>query len=124
MKNNKEFIIFSLDTRDIKTSLEDGAAILRVNHIPFKRVIGTYKNTQEVSYLVPSVYQDQVLRLAKEMDQESILEVDGNKNAVLRYIEDGRVERLGRFTKVSEDEALNLDSWTRDIQTGDYYAVR
>lgn len=89
---------------------------------------GRYKGSQERSILVLIPEGDgsqefsTVLRIARAFQQESVLYVDGEREACLRYLDgEGRWEHIGHWSRVSEAEAQARDSYTE--ARGAFYAV-
>lgn len=94
-----------------------------MDHAP---TLGSYKGTPERSCMVMaeegSYEFDACISLARRYGQESILFVDGGRNAVLIMIETGAEAKLpGRFRPVTAEAAATLDAWTQ--RNGQHYAV-
>lgn len=101
-------------------------ATLKWRGMDFSPTLGSYKGTPERSCLVlaeeGSYEFDACISLAKRYGQESILFVDGGRNAVLIMVETGAESRLpGTFKPVSAATAATLDAWTQ--RNGQHYAV-
>jgi len=122
-------IIFSVFQKDVS---EDAnymntikvESMLKRTNIPFKAVQGVYKGTKEESFIIDLKYINAAMELARHYNQESILVIDANSNATLKYMP-VTVESdsyLGIFQEVLESTAKTLDAYTYDIETGTYYA--
>lgn len=119
-------IIFS-----VNTPLDKPAELLYVQAslngmVPVKQVQGCYKDQLEVSYVAAITGKSiskaaqllKVWELAKKNNQESILFVDEGRNAMLKYLESGDYDMLGKLERVSPKEAMDYnDAWTRDGST-------
>lgn len=91
----------------------------------FRKVSGAYKGKPETSYMVLIDSDDQLpslYRLAEAFKQESVLLLDSNGYAAL-FDADGRhLAELGKFVRVSREEAVEQDAWT--YVDGAYYITR
>jgi hypothetical protein len=105
------------------------ASQLLARDFEIAQVRGSYGGTEEDSFLVLCDPQtehyrfDMLKQLAKRYGQESILVVDAERSALLRFM-DERVsaEPLpGKFQAVDSVTAHKLHGWTR--REGQYYAV-
>lgn len=128
-KTKPAFVLFALNLEskalELKTLADHGIT-------KFKAVDGSYKGSKESAYLVPLGPLNgfdtliKVHRLAKEFNQESILEVDVNRNAQLIYM-DAKFQvptKLGKFQNVSKFEAIASDAYTFDPSTNYYYIAK
>jgi hypothetical protein len=92
--------------------------------VPFKQLVGCYKNEMETCYLValekggPTVENiklvDKVLKFAEKNHQESVLLVDVARNARLLYLEDKLTKSIGVFQKSFPAAAIASGNWTLD----------
>ncbi len=64
---------------------------------------------------------DEVTNIAKSFNQESILIVDENRVATLRYLNTNQDTKLGQFVSITALEAQSLENWTLDGTN--YYSV-
>ena len=94
----------------------------------FKKVKGVYKGVSEDSFLVSVVdtpLEEAALKiLARDFNQESILYVDGNRNATLIFVDFNNESKQllkGKFQAVPDHVAKQLENTTFDGK--DYYAV-
>ena len=129
MKNqNSKFYIFSVYTTT-KTEEENKldhlntlTELYRIGRLATS-VNGAYKGIEETSILIidePGV-ETQVVRLCKQFNQESFLEVSAfDREAKLNYL-DGKITQLGKFKAVDKVTALTKDSWTE--KDGQFYIV-
>ncbi len=101
------------------------ANALRQFGFALERVNGCYTGQTEPSLLAfPFIGQGlsaeaDLLRLARDFDQESVLAVDGTRRAALVYTADGSREPLGDFKHVTEAEALKHGAYT--VHHGQYF---
>lgn len=86
---------------------------------------GCYKGDTEISFIVktPDVTTFNVLySIAKnQFDQESVLYVDGDSNAMLMYSENFGMESIGVYSQVNPKRIEELDAYT--IVDGSVYSV-
>lgn len=111
-----------------ETELDDlamlRAAGLRARVV--KHVVGSYKGQTSPSYIIDvggrgehygwtdDAALEQVMRLAAQAGQESVLFLNNKREAKLIYCDDFKSTNLGQFVAVSRDEALKQDGWTLD----------
>ena len=97
---------------------------LHQEHIAFKECIGSYYGCIELSFIVDADHTAEVLTIALQHAQDSILYLDQDCNAELIFPCDSRPnEALGRFKRITQAEAFDLDAWTYDKSTDSYYAA-
>lgn len=126
-------IIFSVTRPDTSTSENFrnhmlAGSLLKSLNVGFQELGGLYKGQAEVSFAVNVPFTAleptlaEIRKIAKRYNQDSILYVDNEKNA---YVDDliGSVERVGKYLKLTRDEALRHKSYNVDLHTGDFYAV-
>ena len=129
MKNqNSKFYIFSVYTT---TKTEEQNKLDHLNTLTelyrsgrlAAQVNGAYKGIEETSILIidePGV-EAQVVRLCKQFNQESFLEVTAfDRDAKLNYL-DGTIAQLGKFKAVDKAIALTKNAWTE--KDGQFYIV-
>lgn len=120
--NIKPVIIFALNkaTRldDLKECWSEGLK----NIVP---LLGVYNNVSENSYLVEDTEKNfkAVYTLAKRYNQESILTLDQDRNAVLEYLDSNLKKPIGKLRAITRDEALTLNAWSYNEYTDTYYSV-
>jgi hypothetical protein len=76
---------------------------------------GCYQGECEDSRVVPLHWADsldKVRRIARGLDQESILVIDEGDNARLEFIDGGDVVDIGKWTRVDKSLASSLEAWT------------
>ena len=136
MKKNDAFIIFSVFQSRLSKdeNLENHKKVL--NHLKtfglrFKVVEGVYRGESELSILVPVINQvfdySTVEQLAHIYNQHSILFVDSDRNAELRFmvksfdasLNQVKSEKLGKFIATTKGIATQCNSYTKD--GNDYY---
>ena len=136
MKKKDAFVIFSVfQTRLSKDeNLENHKKVLRhlkTFGLRFKVVEGVYRGETELSIMVPVINQvfdySTVEQLAHIYDQQSILFVDSDRNAELRFmvkafdasLNQVKSEKLGKFIATTKGIATQCNSYTKD--GNDYY---
>ena len=121
MMLNKFYVLLSGATSNPD---EDNTALvrdyLRNGVISFEECLGVYKGECEVSFC--ALADDfgavgDLLRLAKNCDQESIMVVDARNKAFLIYCDDCRIESLGQMFQ--SENCVSYDSYT--LLNGIYY---
>lgn len=121
MNNKKRFLILS------NNNIERLESRLTQSGLSYKKVLGSYKNVSETSFVVIAS-EDHALDFARfeafhADTQESILIVDEDRKARLEFA-NGSTIPLGDFQAVSSIEATSLDGWTLDLETYQYYGVK
>ena len=132
LTNNKEsFVIISaeLSTLTPKENELRTRALQRnldYSEIPYKKVTGVYKGTEEVSFLV--ITAGVPWPLVEQFKQESALFVGKEREAILHYNNSFKAygdikfpERVGTFQVVSEARAKQQDCYTYDHEKNLYY---
>ena len=136
MKKKDAFVIFSVFQSRLSKdeNLENHKKVL--NHLKtfglrFKVVEGVYRGESELSILVPVINQvfdlATVEQLAHIYDQHSILFVDSDRNAELRFmvkafdasLNQVKSEKLGKFIATTKGIATQCENYTKD--GNDYY---
>lgn len=74
--------------------------------------VGVYKGHKEESRIVHGLSQYQVLLLAREFDQESVLEMDEELNGRLIFPSSPAVN-LGKLQEVDDHSAMRGEAYTR-----------
>ena len=136
MKKKDAFVIFSVfQTRLSKDeNLENHEKVLKhlkTFGLRFKVVEGVYRGESELSILVPVINQvfdlSTVEQLAHIYNQHSILFVDSDRNAELRFmvksfdasLNQVKSEKLGKFIATTKGIATQCENYTKD--GNDYY---
>ena len=137
MKKKDAFVIFSVFQSRLSKdeNLENHKKVLRhlkTFGLRFKVVEGVYRGETELSIMVPVINQvfdySTVEQLAHIYDQQSILFVDSDRNAELRFMvkafdaslnELPKSEKLGKFIATTKGIATQCNSYTKD--GNDYY---
>ena len=138
IKNKKDaFIIFSVfqDRLSRADNLENHNKVLKhlkTFDLRFKVVEGVYRGESELSIMVPVINQvfdySTVEQLAHIYNQHSILFVDSDRNAELRFMvqpfdaslnELPKSEKLGKFISTTKGIATQCQNYTKD--GNDYY---
>lgn len=117
-RDNQQYIIMALNTSD------DSFVFNHVDIKPIKHLIGSYKGTEENSYLLPA--NGDVLRLAKCYEQESIVKLgtmsNGKRKATVLDTISQRPLLTGDWVNVGTIKP-DSDAWTYDIETGNYFII-
>jgi hypothetical protein len=126
MNTRSRFVLFSIERPNNKNDSYKPDTGLRLSKYGFKQVIGSYNGQTEDSYMVLANEDDalnEVIAIAKEFNQESILVVDENRIATLQFLTSpANATILGSWTPIEALEAQSLENWTLD-QTN-YYTVK
>ena len=136
MKKKDAFVIFSVFQSRLSKdeNLENHKKVLR--HLKdfglnYKVVEGVYRGESELSILVPVINQvfdlATVEQLAHIYEQHSILFVDSDRNAELRFmvkafdasLNQVKSEKLGKFIATTKGIATQCENYTKD--GNDYY---
>jgi len=136
MNKKDAFVIFSVfQTRLSKDeNLENHKKVLKhlkTFGLRFKVVEGVYRGETELSIMVPVINQvfdySTVEQLAHIYEQHSILFVDSDRNAELRFmvkafdasLNQVKSEKLGKFVATTKGIATQCENYTKD--GNDYY---
>ena len=136
MKKNDAFVIFSVFQSRLSKdeNLENHRKVLKhlkTFGLRFKVVEGVYRGESELSILVPVINQvfdySTIEQLAHIYDQHSILFVDSDRNAELRFmvksfdasLNQVKSEKLGKFVATTKGIATQCENYTKD--GNDYY---
>ncbi len=114
------FYLISAELSD-KTSEENSNAtedlesyLTKVNML-FKPVTGVYKGVMEQSFLVLTINPYGMISLAEQYGQESVLFVDGNREATLIFTDAETPPRyVGKWTSIIASEAVRSENYTQD----------
>ena len=131
MNKKDAFVIFSVFQSRLSKAdnLENHKKVLR--HLKdfglrFKVVEGVYRGESELSILVPVINQvfdlATVEQLAHVYNQHSILFVDSDRNAELKFmvkafdenLDQVRSEKLGKFIATTKGIATQCENYTKD----------
>jgi len=126
MNNKPRIVFFSIQTPTTNNSDYIGYVESIISKYGFKEVLGSYKGVLEKSYMVIAKEDkalEQVMGLAEQFNQESVLIVDENRKATLKFVDGGELDKteLGNFVSISALEAQNLENWT--LAGTNYYSV-
>jgi len=130
MITESPFIVFSAERSELsdeanhdRTKLLGGALTSR--GIEWQSVAGFYDGRPETSFLVfaqeGDASADQIERLARHYDQESILYVDAQRLAYLLVLKEGRTIELGKFKEIPKSELRATRAYTKVGER--YYAT-
>ena len=132
MNKKDAFVIFSvfqsrLSHQDNLDNHKKTLNHLRAFGLKFKVVEGVYRGESELSILVPVINEvfdlATVEQLAHIYEQHSILFVDSDRNAELRFMvkpfdaslnELPKSEKLGKFVSTTKGIATQCDNYTKD----------
>jgi len=121
-----------LDTVTNWQRTSDLEQYLIVNGVPYKRVLGKYHGETEKSFAVVLAGDvtkreeqlDELLKLAEQFEQDSVLLLDRYRIATLLYPDGRRNETIGTFQVASKHDALKLGDYTYDVDNDLYFIVR
>src|ERR1019366_3210105 len=105
MNTRSRFVLFSIERpNETNEAFKPYVESILTKH-GFKKVLGSYKGTLEDSYMVLANEDkalNEVIILAKEFNQESILVVDENRLATLQFLSSpSNTTILGHWTSIS-----------------------
>ena len=92
-----------------------------------KPLVGVYKGQEERAWLVPvtdAESRQEIVALAKDYNQESVLFSGIDRTTVLHYVETHKVEEIGVLSAVPEDYAKAQESYTLDPESGQYFVAK
>lgn len=98
---------------------------LKLSGYKFKEVLGIYKNSREVSFVVICDRGNELATLldfARDFNQECILFVDQKRKATLIYDQYNQTV-IGTFKACSAKEAVKLDASTYCAELDQWYKV-
>jgi hypothetical protein len=125
MKNKIIFSVFqngySIDENYINTIRMEKE--LKRSKIEFKALQGMYKGIHEESFAIDLKWLNEALALTQRFNQESVLIVDQDGRATLKYLPTNLKPdvNLGYFIQVSESKAKTQDAYTYDMDSETYY---
>lgn len=114
MKNKIIFSVYNGSVNDYTNHIE---ILKRLKSLSAKELQGKYKGSLELSIILDGSFFDAIKIIAKKFKQESILLVDEKGVGRLMYLNDSRLEKIGKFKQISKKEASKLDSWSRVNET-------
>jgi hypothetical protein len=130
---NKKCVILSAELADLDDLVNSARNNQLDNHLKksglsYKHLISCYKNKTESSYLVEYDTLDQrneLEKLAQFYDQETILLLDEDRNAVLYNESEYGLTQipLGKLRDISFNVAKELDAWSYCPVNDQYYGV-
>jgi hypothetical protein len=126
MNMNKEVLIFAVNKQNVNQD-KGYCQAYGIRPENLKCLIGSWEGQMENSYLVDASFLEEVRRLAKHTNQDSVLYLDANRGAYLltretNYQVDEAIY-IGRFISCSEHYAKQQQGWTLDPEHGQYYCV-
>lgn len=110
MKNKLIFSVYNGSPNDYKNHLKILTQLKSLNPV---EVMGQYKGQREMSIVVDALHFNSIKKIARKFKQESILLIDADSNGTLLYLNDNRLQVVGSLRKISKQESLNSDSWSR-----------
>ena len=103
---------------------QEARIYFKAHGISYKVVNGCYKGVTELSYVVNAAHAVQVRELAARYNQDSVLFLDSDRSAFLRYLDSFDHEvYIGQFKSTSAQIALGRDAYTHDETADLYYVV-
>ena len=126
VRSNASFVIFAAQPYEPHTVM----SFLVENSIPFKTMLGSYKNERETSYTVPAEHFAAITQAGLVDEQESFIVLghigeSGFRKAEIVFSnpETAPVE-VGYMVNVSREEALSAEAWTYDPQGNAFFVIR
>lgn len=127
MNTEQPLVLFSTDLDDTdaenKRRQRTACKALKARKIPHGHCRGCYEGQSESSFIVPDTPEALAIvrRLAAWSDQQSILRVDANRQAILERPDGCVLAALGAFREVPRESTENLAGFT-EFQ-GRYFAA-
>jgi cold shock protein len=133
-QSNHVFVSVYLASKSLEVNKvnHDKARLLLEREGRNVRVVnGSYKGTRELSFLLSSDSAadhadnlDIALQLGLLFSQKSVLEVCNDNTAYLHFINNASIEKLGIFTEVNKELAIDSDAYTHEPVSDRYFVVR
>lgn len=126
VRSNASFVIFAAQPHEPHTVM----SFLVENSIPFKTMLGSYKNERETSYTVPAENFDAIVQAGLVDEQESFLVLGHIGESGFRKAEivftNPELEPIdgGFMVNVSREEALSAEGWTYDPQGNSFFTLK
>lgn len=130
-------IIFSVDLASNSETSNTNSRLLAENDmvnmdIAFDKVVGVYNGSMETSYIVTDQSKfKQIIGMAREFQQESILLRDNENNCTLQFLsnpESTKFLSIGKLEAIHETEACELfikgGSYTYSPKLRQYFTCR
>jgi hypothetical protein len=121
---------YSKDHTDLENAVRHGVLLQALQDISTKgnlpkpiECIGCYNSNLEESILVCVVDEAELLDLAHNFGQESVLYVSAGHGTLI-YLNDGREENIGQWREVSAEEARASGNYTFVTETDKYFVCR
>lgn len=129
VQNKYSIMIFSaFESENSNEKNIDNTAIVESylveEKVPFKKIMGCYKGSNELAFIVPLSYYKQLLPTINKYNQESVLIINADRKATLFYLKSGKNEQLGDFVNVSMEEAIDRESYAYDFANRNYYVTK
>lgn len=94
----------------------------------FKKVVGSYEGSQEISFLIDVDANTNdvglLINMGERLEQDSVLLIDDQNQATLVFCKDKSELNLGTMIEVSEQVAKNQSNFTWDKELNKYYVTR
>ncbi len=126
---NNPILIFSVERFELSEELNYSNTLvtevkLNLAKIPFIKVIGSYQNHEETSFLILKDLTSLafVVNQCEIYNQECFLDSDSNRDTKLRY-RDGHSEYIGSLIEVSKEEAIEVGYYTK-VSDSSYWITR
>jgi len=130
---NKKCVILSaeLDFQTPVVNKQDTDRLenyLIMDNFRYKTLIGCYKGNTEASFLVEYDNINEMVtlnKLAQHFDQETILLLDEDRNAVIYNESDNGLTQIpiGKLRNITPKQAQKLDAWSYCPINDQYYGV-
>lgn len=107
-----------------RTAILSGHLIMKGYN--FRPLTGYYKGQKEQSFAVEVNGKElvELINLAKNFTQESVLIVDEKNGASLAFLSTNKKMKIGKFKIASREVAEKQDNYSFDPSTGRYYVVQ
>jgi hypothetical protein len=134
MRNHPNKVLFSVfqKSKSLETNQQNhnkAKELLTKEGVEFHVVSNVYKDISELSFLLAAddiTSHDDNLDIAYQtaisFDQESLLEICNDNQAVLHLLR-GKTEKVGQWQEVSEAKALDRGSYVFELVSKRYFVV-
>lgn len=120
----KSFMIIALNTA---SSNEDKDILAAAGFPEADLMIGQYKGQTELSYKVElrNGYDfKKLIQVAREHNQESVMTIHDGYAEIIELNDTLNTMLHGKLVNNGNLEPQNVEGWTFDASTGDYYYIR
>jgi hypothetical protein len=123
------FLSAELSTLDSAENARRSTILLGILHVKgynFKPLVGVYKGSREKSFAVEVGVKEmkELIAIAKNLNQESVLIVDEKNKAVLNFLSDNSKQTIGKLKIATKEVAEKMENYSFDETSGKYFVVQ